>query len=299
MTTHLPVSPAMKTLHSLLAGPLSIERLTIPIRGLPASLGGLRLVQLTDFHFDGLRLSEELLQAAIAASNAAKPDLVLLTGDYITDEPQPIFELARYLQHLQSRLGVYAVLGNHDLWYPNAQVKVTQALTGAGVRVLWDQVVYPLGSALALVGLRDFWCCKFNPAPVMQQVAPEIPRIVLSHNPDSAEVLQQWRVDLQLSGHTHGGQVVIPGVGPIAAGIKQVRRQLPKSLRRSFLHLTQGCDKVVRHWEWAAGLHQIGDNVLYTSRGLGTHLPGRFFCQPEVTVITLVPALPAHRFLDF
>jgi uncharacterized protein len=288
MTTHpLPAPQTVKAMYRLLAGPLSIEQLTIPIRGLPSSLQGLRLVQLTDFHFDGLRLSEQLLQAAIAACNAANPDLVLLTGDYITDEPQPIFELAEHLQQLQSRVGVYAVLGNHDLCYPDAQAKVTQALTGAGIRVLWDEVVYPLGSSFALVGLRDFWCCKFNPAPVMQLVSPEIPRIVLSHNPDSAEVLQQWRVDLQLSGHTHGGQVVVPGFGPVVASIKQVRRQLPKPLRRSFLHLTQGCDKVVRHWEWAAGLHQIGDNLLYTNRGLGTHLPGRFFCQPEVTIITL------------
>lgn len=282
-----PGPQTLKAIYSLLAGSLSIERLTIPIRGLPPALHGLRLVQLTDFHFDGLRLSEELLQAAIAASNAAEPDLVLLTGDYITDDPTPIFELARYLRALQSRVGVYAVLGNHDLCWPGAQAKVTAALTGANIQVLWDQVVYPFDNPFALVGLRDFWCCKFNPAPVMEQISPEIPRLILSHNPDSAEILQQWRVDLQLSGHTHGGQVVIPGVGPVVASIKQVRQQLPKSLRRSFLHLTQGCDKVVRHWEWAAGLHQIGNNVLYTSRGLGTHLPGRFFCQPEVTVITL------------
>lgn len=82
-----------------------------------------------------------------------------------------------------------------------------------GIHVLWDQVAYPLGPELALIGLRDYWSPRFNPAPVMVQVPQEIPRIVLSHNPDSARTLKQWRVDLQLSGHTHGGQIVLPGWG--------------------------------------------------------------------------------------
>ncbi len=275
-------------MYSILAGSLSIERLTIPIRGLPSALQGLKLVHLTDFHFDGLRLSEALLHQAIAASNAAEPDLVFLTGDYVTDDPNPIFNLARHLKQLQSSRGIYAVLGNHDLCHRESQAKVTAALTGVDIQVLWDEVVYPFGSDLALVGLRDFWCHSFNPAPVMAQLSPDIPRIVLSHNPDSAEVLQKWRVDLQLSGHTHGGQVVIPGLGPVAGQIKQIRRKLPKPWQKPFLRLTQGCDKVVRHWEWASGLHSIGNNLLYTNRGLGTFLPGRLFCPPEVTVITLV-----------
>jgi uncharacterized protein len=275
-------------MYSLLAGSLSVERLEIPIRGLPLSLDGARLVQLSDLHWDGLRLSQGLLQQAIAATNAAKPDLIVLTGDYVTEGPEPIDQLAEYLSNLDSRSGVYAILGNHDLRYPHSQTKITAALTQAGIHVLWDQVAYPLGDRLALVGLRDYWSCRFNPVPVMSGLDPDLPRIVLSHNPDSAKTLQRWRVDLQLSGHTHGGQVVLPGFGPVVIGLKQLRRTLPKSWHRWLRLISGSCDKTVQHWKWAQGLHCVGENLLYVNRGLGTYLPGRLFCPPEVTVLTLV-----------
>ncbi|NCJ07397.1 metallophosphoesterase [Synechococcales cyanobacterium C] len=279
-------------MYSLLGGSLRVERLTVPIRNLPPALAGLQIAQLSDLHFDGLRLSERLLHQAIAATNAAKPDLVVLTGDYVTDEPDPIYGLADHLRSLQSRLGTYAILGNHDLLYARSQPMITKALGDVDIRVLWDEVIYPFGEDLALVGLRDYWSPRFNPAPVMQQIPAEMPRIVLSHNPDSAKSLQRWRVDLQLSGHTHGGQVIIPGVGPIVMEMKKLRQQLSKPMQRWVKHLTQGCDKVVQHWEWAHGLHQVQDNWLYVNRGLGTYLPGRLFCPPEVTLITLVRCHP-------
>jgi hypothetical protein len=274
-------------MYSLIAGPLSVEALTIPIQGLSKSQQGTKLVQLSDLHFDGLRLSEQLLQQAIDITNEVEPDLILLTGDYVTDDPNPIYELARLLKTLQSRAGIYAVLGNHDRYYPESQAKITTALIQVGIQVLWDQVAYPLGEELALIGLRDYWARPFNPGPVMAQVPPETPRIVLSHNPDSAKILKQWRVDLQLSGHTHGGQVVIPGIGPVALGIKKLRRRVPKSLQRCLPSWAIKYDKTVQHWEWAQGLHEVGNNLLYVNRGLGTYLPGRLFCPPEVTVITL------------
>lgn len=271
----------------LLLEPLSIEQLDIPMRDLPSRLDGLTLVQLSDFHFDGVRLSEQLLEAAITATNAANPDLVVLTGDYITDDPSPIFDLAQRLERLHSTIGIYAVLGNHDLYRPQARQMVTQAMTGVGIQVLWDEVVYPVGADLALVGLRDYWSPRFNPEPVMTQIAPQIPRVVLSHNPDSAKTLQQWRVDLQLSGHTHGGEVVVPGFGPAVTGLKKIRKHSHKSVQRWLKPLTKNCDKVVQNWDWAQGLHRVGTNLLYVNRGLGTHLPGRLFCPPEVTVIRL------------
>lgn len=277
-------------MYSLLAGPLRVERLTIPIRGLPPALIGIRLVQLSDFHFDGWRLSRQLLDQAIATANQAAADLILLTGDYVTDDPDPIDELAHHLRSLKSRLGTYAVLGNHDLYYPHSYDKISTALQEAGIQVLWDQVAYPFEEKMALVGLRDYWSSKFKPARVMEQLCPDTPRIVLAHNPDSAQSLQQWRVDLQLSGHTHGGQLVIPGMGPIVSWLKPLRRKLPLPWRRWLPSLIKGSDKTVQHWEWSEGLHQVGTNLLYTNRGLGTHFPGRLFCPPEVTVLTLVAA---------
>ncbi|MCG9893327.1 MAG: metallophosphoesterase [Thermosynechococcaceae cyanobacterium MS004] len=274
-------------MNHLLVGSLSVEEITVPVRDLPRHLDGLKMVQLSDFHFDGVRLSPQLLEEAIALTNAAHPDLIVLTGDYVTDTPSPIHELTKYLSTLQSRLGTYAVLGNHDLYQPLSRSTITRALTGVGIRVLWDEVVYPCGEDLALVGLRDYWSPQFNPHPVMAQISSQTPRIVLSHNPDSANTLQNHRVDLQLSGHTHGGQIILPGYGPMVRGLRTIRKNSHKSVQHWLKPLTKNCDKIVQYWDWAQGLHRVGNNLLYVNRGLGTHHPGRLFCPPEVTILQL------------
>ncbi|MCS6781679.1 MAG: metallophosphoesterase [Gloeomargarita sp. SKYBB_i_bin120] len=284
-------------MHRWLVGALQVEQVTVAIPGLPQTLAGVRVVQLSDFHFDGLRLSPSLLRTALAATQAAQPDLIALTGDYVTDDPQPIWELASYLGQLRATYGIYAVLGNHDIEWPQARATITQALTSVGIEVLWNQVCYPLGPGMAVVGLADFWSKEFRPAPLFESLPPDVPRLVLSHNPDSAEVLQRWRVDLQLSGHTHGGQIVIPGWGPLPAYTHAWRQRIPRWLRRRIPSplFNQSCDRVTQHWEWSQGLHRVGNNQLYVNRGLGTYLPGRFGCPPEVTVITLMPACPSAQ----
>lgn len=275
-------------MHWLLTGRLSVENVTVAIADLPKSLQGTKLVQLSDFHYDGLRLTEEMLEQAIAVANEAEPDLIVLTGDYVTDDPSPIHQLVLRLKHLQSRLGVYAILGNHDIYYSHSQAEVTKALNSIDIPVLWNEIAYPLGKELPLVGLADYWSPSFNLKPVMSQLDPKMPRIVLSHNPDTAKLLEQWRVDLQLSGHTHGGQIMLPGGGSAIHLYKTIRRNLPKSIRRRIPFMQKDCAKVVRHWEWAQGFHMVGNNQMYVNRGLGTYRPGRLFCPPEVTAITLV-----------
>ncbi|AFY41729.1 metallophosphoesterase [Nostoc sp. PCC 7107] len=273
-------------MHWLLSGPLTVEKLTVKIAGLPASLQGKKLVQMSDFHYDGVALSDEMLEKAIAFSNQLKPDIVILTGDYVTNSPQPIHQLVLRLKQLQAQAGIYAILGNHDIYYRNSKTEITKALTNIGVSVLWNEIVYPFGQELALVGLADRYSPEFNPALVMAQLDPNIPRIVLSHNPDTAEILQAWRVDLQLSGHSHGGQIVIPGLGAVIAYRKKIVQKIPYKIRRYFPLLSRE-NYVLRHWEWAQGLHRVGSNLLYVNRGLGTYSPGRLFCPPEVTLITL------------
>lgn len=274
-------------MHRLLTGPLTVERLQLAIADLPTSLQNVTLTQFSDFHFDGIRLSEQMLGDAIEASNALEPDLVVLTGDFVTTDPAAIHNLIPWLKTLESRAGIYAVLGNHDICYRRSRPEIIKALTSIGIQVLWNEVVYPLGDGLALVGLADFWSAAFNPLPVMTAIDTSIPRIVLSHNPDTAVPLQQWRVDLQLSGHTHGGQVVLPGIGNVSQLISTTYCKLPRRARR-FVPWMKECDRVSKHWEWAQGLHSVGNNRLYVNRGLGTYLPGRLFCPPEVTAITLI-----------
>lgn len=274
-------------MHKLLSGPLCVEKLTVRIADLPKSLSGTKIVHLSDLHYDGLRLSEQMLADAIAITNESEPDLIVLTGDYVTDDPSPIYPLVQRLKYLEARVGICAVLGNHDIYYKHSQSIITQALTSIGIQVLWNQIAYPFGEGLPIVGLADYWSREFRPAPVMEQLSDHTPRIVLSHNPDTAEILSKWRVDLQLSGHTHGGQFVLPGFGPVVLYYNKFTRQLPKKVRARIPCLRANSSKVVRHWEWAQGFHRIGKNQLYVNRGLGTYPPGRFFCTPEVTVITL------------
>jgi predicted MPP superfamily phosphohydrolase len=273
----------------ILSEPLSVERLTIAIADLPSSLSGTKLVQLSDFHYDGFRLSASLLAQAIEASNQEKPDLVLLTGDYITNDPAPIDNLALKLKDLHSRAGIYAVLGNHDLYLPHAKERVTKALTNIGITVLWNAIATPLGEDLPIVGLADYWSREFEPELVMARLSSSVPRIVLSHNPDTAEILQQWRVDLQLSGHTHGGQVILPGLGPAPILLQSLQPYVPKPWQ-ALIPGMKSCSRVTKNWQWAQGWHRVGRNQLYVNRGLGTYFPGRFFCPPEVTVLTLVNA---------
>ena len=274
-------------MHWLLTGPLTVEKLTVRIQDLPASLKGIRIVQLTDFHYDGLRLSEKMLEKAIIASNEAEPDLVVLTGDYVTDDPSPINQLVLRLKHLNSRYGTYAILGNHDIHYAHSKAEITSAFTRVGIEVLDHKIAYPLGKGLPLVGLAEYWSPHFQPELVMNQLDAATPRIVLSHNPDTADILRKWRVDLQLSGHTHGGHIVIPGIGPLIVAYNNILRRIPRKLRRWMPFVKKEFFKVVRNWQWVQGFHQVGTNQLYVNRWLGTYLPGRFFCNPEVTVITL------------
>ena len=273
-------------MHRLLTGSLSVDRLTIPIADLPPDLDGTTIVQLSDLHYDSKRLSDNLLQQAIEATNQASPDLIVLTGDFVTDDPAQIHPLVLQLKYLQSRAGICAILGNHDLHRRLSRSVITDALRSIDISVLWDDIIYPLGEGLAIVGLPEYWSPDFRASRILDRIPSTVPRIVLAHNPDSAEALQQWRVDLQLSGHTHGGQIVIPGVGNISALSANLYSRLPTRTRNRVPFL-RACYRVMKHWEWSKGFYQIGNNRLYVNRGLGTYFPGRLFCPPEVTVITL------------
>lgn len=282
------LSKAFFPMHSLLTGPLTTERVTISLQELPLRLHGTTLVQLSDFHFDGRSLSKELLMEAIAQCNNISPDLIVLTGDYVTRNSDDIFRLTTYLQHLKSRLGVYAILGNHDSRTASMRLTVREALDRVGIVSLWNEIAYPFGKNLPIVGLADLLSQYWKTEELLTQLSPQTPRIVLAHNPDTLARVQALRADLILSGHTHGGQVALPGMGTVPGLLMKVAPLIPSTLRSRIPFLRKDCDRLFKHWEWASGLHSLGANQLYVNRGLGTYLPGRFLCPPELTVITLV-----------
>ena len=265
---------------------IKVEKIAIAIEGLSSHLLGTKIVQLSDLHYDGISLTPQVLDRAICLSNDLQPDLVFITGDFVTNDPEPINELATHLQHLKSKYGVYGCLGNHDLAFGKVKHQIIEALNRIELKILWNEVIYPLGEELAIAGLPDFWSPEFKPAAVLEQIPADLPRIILSHNPDSAKVLKRWRVDLQLSGHTHGGQIVIPNYGPLISILPKIRQRLPRQLRNHLPYI-RNCAKVTRHWSWSQGWHQVGRNQLYINRGLGSYFPGRINCPPELTLITL------------
>lgn len=237
---------------------LTVRRLTLPIRGLPAAADGLRLVQLSDFH---LRPVTEIdhIRRAVSLANSLQPDVIVLTGDYVTVQAEDIFELAPVLGGLNARLGVFTVLGNHDLW-TNRNV-VTQGLRQAGLPVLINQGLSVGG--LYLAGLDDAWSGAPDLAQALAGCPAGTPAVLLAHEPDFVD---EWsrdpRVAVQLSGHSHGGQVRLPGLGAVI---------VPPYGRK-----------------YDYGLYQVHHTRLYTNPGIGLAVPGvRVNCRPEVTEITL------------
>jgi predicted MPP superfamily phosphohydrolase len=244
---------------------LTVERVQIPLKRLKPALEGFRIVQMSDFHlYPYTQL--ELVQKAVAKANALQPDLIVLTGDYVLESEESIFELAQALAALNARYGIFTVLGNHDLW-TNAKT-VRRGLREAGLPVLVNEgVSLSVGPAgLYLAGLDDGWSGQPDLKSALAQLPPEMPAILLAHEPDLADTFAlDGRISLQLSGHSHGGQVRLPGLGaPILPFLGQ---------------------------KYDQGLYQVGSMWLYTNRGIGLGpVPIRFNCPPEITEITLVSA---------
>ncbi len=261
------------------ADSLSLETLKVPIRGLERPL---RLAQLSDIHWDdGPTVRWSLIEDAIEQIRLAQVDLVVLTGDFVTFDPEPISVLAPYLGQIPSRLGIYAVLGNHDNCTPASNRTITAAFKKANIEVLeniWTEV-----GGIALAGTGDFWTGPYEPRSIFTELHNRKPTVLLAHNPDSFWQLAEQRVDLQLSGHTHGGQVRLPLLGPLLAWRSRISHYLPE-LSRS---IPRG-QAITRSGSWEGEYHN-GENHLYVSRGLGRFRRLSIGCPPEVTIIDLVP----------
>ncbi len=240
---------------------LAVERVKVPVAGLPSALNGLTIAQLSDFHW-GKDLKEGHVAKAVDLALEARPDLIVLNGDYVTYHARNIDGCARELARLTAPHGVYAILGNHDHWTDD---RVVQAgLESVGVPVLRNaNVRIPVGEAdLWLAGVDDVWERQADIDRALEGIPPGAVIILLAHEPDYADQVAGRGVTLQLSGHSHGGQVRLPLFGsPI----------LPLWGRK-----------------YPSGLHRVDDMWLYTNRGIGLIQPAvRFNCRPEVAVIQL------------
>jgi len=241
---------------------LSVERVEVPIQGLPRAFDGFKIICLSDFHLHPYT-QIDFIEKVVAVSNEWTPDVVCLLGDYVFEGADSIFELAPVLAELESTHGVFAVLGNHDLW-TDAGV-VCSGLEAVGIRVLVNESV-PLSVGnddLILAGLDDGWSGEPDLSLALEGSPQGAPVILMLHEPDFADQYAlDGRVCLQLSGHTHGGQVRIPGIG--------------------------GPFRPEYGRKYDDGLVEIEGMWLYTTRGVGViGPPARFNCRPEVTEITL------------
>ena len=261
----------------------------IAIPGLPESANGLRLLHLSDIHRH--EKNAALVEEAVKRINELQPDLVLLTGDFVQYEPDPIIPLARQLKRINCTGRVYASLGNHDTAKRGAKLVIARELGKQGISTLENASV-AIGEGVSLVGMGDLWDGEFRPERAFQEVPPENVRIVMSHNPDTAEELAKYRADLILSGHTHGGSVRLPLIGSLYPWYKSFAMMLPPHIRRHMPHAHHL--HVVQHTEWVEGTFAIprtaqsGRNVLHVTRGLGSHPNGfRVFCDPEMSLLTL------------
>ncbi len=236
---------------------LDVTEETLDVVGWPAPLAGLRIGFLTDLHRSAT-VSHEMVAGAVETLMARTPDLIIVGGDYVTNHDLRYARpAAQALAGLTAPHGVFAVLGNHD-----DEREVPAALNAVGFEVLKDERtrITVKGEKVELAGLR-YWTHRVGDITrVLKGASPTL--ILIAHTPKRLIEAASLSVPLLLSGHTHGGQIVLPGLGAIAA----------------------------REFPVVAGAAQRENTTVFVSRGVGTvYIPVRLNCPPEVAVLTIQP----------
>jgi len=249
-------------------GLFSVETIPLKLMRLPKVFSGLRLAQISDIHMGGWMNPERFQQAADLVI-AEKPDLLVITGDFLIGHhfsdaaKQAIVDLIPILSSLAGSIPTFAVLGNHDYWISSEAIR--QMLFSCGITDLTN-TVFTLtrdNQSLHLCGVDDIWKGDVRLNEVITKLEDHSAAILLAHEPDFADTsAATGKFDLQISGHTHGGQVNLPFFGPPV---------------RPFLGQ-----------KYPIGLYQIGNMFQYTNRGIGmARLPIRLNCPPEITIFVL------------
>ncbi len=243
-----------------------VEKAVIPIAGLPPQLDGLTIVQLSDIH-SGLFMTESQMREYVEIANELKPDIVALTGDYVATSNSQVPAFLRAVSALRARLGVFACLGNHDM-FTDSEEMLERGFAQAGFRLLRNEneIIEINGARLNIIGVDYIgrtggYLHRLDDA--LDGISLEGTTILLLHSPKSFPDAAKAGIHLTLSGHTHGGQITL-NIGELIL--------TPIRLETMFI----------------AGLFKIGDSHLYVNRGLGTTGPPiRINAPPEITHITL------------
>jgi uncharacterized protein len=239
-----------------------ITETDIWLRRLGGEHDGLKIVQLTDIHHSLFTPLEDV-ERAVHLANRQRPDFIALTGDYVTLSPTYIWPAARALGKLRARLGIFAVLGNHDFQVDPDEI--AEALRAQRIRVLRNShFALRAGAAtLWIVGVDDLWWAADDFAAAMRSIPARDPKILLCHNPLGIRRAVAHGVDFMISGHTHGGQVRLPVVGS-----------------------WQGRSKLGERF--IEGWNRLDGTQIYVSRGIGKVLvPLRLNCPPEISCLRL------------
>ncbi|NOU88553.1 twin-arginine translocation signal domain-containing protein [Paenibacillus sp. LMG 31460] len=242
---------------------IEIKQVDVTLANLPSAFHQFRIVHFSDLHL-GFNSKPEHLSELVGRVRQIKPDLICFTGDLVDRSVSVISEAVAALSQLQAPFGQYAVLGNHDA-FGNRRA-VTRGLSQAGFHVLHNKhaVVRKGKDKLYVAGVDDPWVGTPDIDAALLQIPENSCTILLAHEPDFADQYGRFPVDLQLSGHSHGGQICIPLIGALYTP--------PHGSK------------------YTNGLYQIPNSRLqvYTTRGIGmTRIPLRFNCRPEFTVMTL------------
>lgn len=246
------------------SGWVRIDRQTLPLARLPKSFDGFQIAFLADIHH-GPFTSLDYVSAVVRTTLVLGPDLIVLGGDYSLKDRKYIRPCLDVLAALTAPYGVYGVLGNHDYWHGVADTRA--GLKAAHVEELTNTGVWVRRGSdrFRLAGVDDLWTGRADVTAALGDATREDACLLVSHNPDLAEVLREPRVGLMLSGHTHGGQVVFPSGAPF----------VPSRYGQKYLR----------------GLVQAPETLVYVSRGLGTSgVPVRIASRPEINLITLKAA---------
>lgn len=244
---------------------LDVTRISLPLPRLHEVYHGYRIVQISDIHA-GKWMPTSLLEEVVRLVNAEAPDLVVVTGDFVTyTYHEAPLDIVPSMRKLRAKDGVAATLGNHDYWGTYGPSLIRHVIHDSGMIDLNNHVhtIERDGKPLHLAGVDSARERMSRLDLVLDCLPKGGPAILLAHEPDFADIsAPTGRFDLQISGHSHGGQVVVPFVGP---------PHLPPMGRK-----------------YHTGRYQVGNMIQYTNRGIGmVGLPVRFWCRPEITVITL------------